>query len=53
MNMSLSSKIALVDIVVRATIVKAAGSNFEIQSRRGAKSVEEMETTKHLGVTEQ
>ena len=34
-NMSLTFRIALVDIVVRATIVEAAGSNFEIRSRKG------------------
>ena len=40
-NMSLSFKIALVDIVVGATTVEAAGSSFEIRSLK-AKSVEEM-----------
>ena len=34
-NMSLSFRIALVDIVVRATVVEAAGISFEIRSRKG------------------
>ena len=34
-NMSLSFRIALVGIVVGATIVEAAGSNFEIRSLKG------------------